>query len=123
MWLRLKTCSRYVPYRVFCVSPPAQGLDRTVLTVLVKLLDDTSLTDDVPAALADLTEDALLLQEAATDADAVTRLARFVLEPSPHKEGALRAIGVLCMPGNREDGRKQLLDAKLLPPITRSLQV
>lgn len=90
--------------------------------MLVKLLDETTLIDDVPSALATLTAGHPHLQQAATDADAVTRLARFVLEPSPHKEGALRAVGALCMPGDREDGRKQLLDAKLLPPITRALQ-
>lgn len=91
----------------------------------------------VPPVLAKLLEGSEELQKAALDADVVKHLAALLSPPADAdaaaagasagalgggaavrggaalQEGVLRALGNLCL--TRNDGRKQLIEAKVLP--------
>eukprot|EP00983_Pelagomonas_calceolata_P123887 1161048-Pelagomonas_calceolata.AAC.6 len=87
---------------------------RAALPVLLRLLGDPVWAQAVPMVLSTLIENSEELQKAATDADAVRALAAILTQPSADacvREGALRALGSLCM--SRDEVRRQLIDAKV----------
>jgi len=96
---------------------------RAALPVLLRLLGDPVWAQAVPMVLSTLIENSEELQKAATDADAVRALAAILTQPSADacvREGALRALGSLCM--SRDEVRRQLIDAKVLKHIIQGLE-
>lgn len=97
-------------------------LQQTVLPVLVRLLEEAGVGEDVPGALCQLVEGSPELQQAAADADAITKLAAILREPArPPRlvEGALRCLATLC--AEKEEHRRQLVECKVLPQVAAAL--
>ncbi|EFN59484.1 hypothetical protein CHLNCDRAFT_138098 [Chlorella variabilis] len=116
----LANLSRNLP--VWHTEHSQQDLQQAVLPVLVRLLGEAELAEDVPGALCQLVEHSVELQQAAADADAIVKLAAILREPPrPARlvEGALRCLATLC--ANREEHRRQLVDAKVLPQVAAAL--
>ncbi|CAL8464825.1 g4360 [Coccomyxa elongata] len=103
-------------------SQSAEMVRKAVLPVLAKLLNDPEVREQVPAVLSQLVADNRELQAATADSDAISKLAGFLRRDdcSPRlKEGTLRALSTLC--ADREQSRRQLLDAEAMAPIVRAL--
>jgi len=66
----------FVFLTVFCVR--RQEVRNAVLPVLAKLLDEAEVREEVPHVLSLLLADRKELQAAAADADAISKLARFL---------------------------------------------
>lgn len=121
----LTAVSKFLPDKPEQQDCSIGHVQQSVLPVLVKLLGEGEVREEVPSTLFRLICDSEALQRAASDADAISKLAAFLHDEhcsAKLKEGTLRALGTLCMPLNREDSRKQLLEAKVLTPIVKSLQ-
>jgi len=129
-------------------SPLAADMTLTVLPTLIKLFSDTtpisSFSNPVPPDLihnlssqstvcerahlvfATLVSDSEDLQRAAMQIDAVTKLSTVLTSTSLGKENdrikesALLGIAAVC--SLREECRKQVIDAKILPIVVESMQ-
>eukprot|EP00873_Tetraselmis_striata_P006934 jgi/Tetstr1/427198/TSEL_017386.t1 len=98
------------------------SLRATLLPILMKLLGEAEVREEVPRVLSQLVEGSEALQRLAADADAISKLARLLQEETCScalLEGTLLALGTLCM--EREESRKQLMEAKVLGQIVRAL--
>ena len=97
-----------------------------MLPVLVKLLQEPEPTvrEEAPWVFTALIQDSAELQQLAADADGVHQLVPALSDEKCSlrlREGTLRALGTLCMPSDRDDVRKQLVEAKVLPAIVKGL--
>mmetsp|Transcript_8555 Transcript_8555/g.24546 ORF Transcript_8555/g.24546 Transcript_8555/m.24546 type:complete len:680 (-) Transcript_8555:360-2399(-) len=104
-------------------ASPDSNVRMAVLPVLMKLLGEPEVREQVPRVLSRLVEGREELQKMAADADAINKLAAFLRDDncSGHLlEGTLHALGTLCM--EREESRKQLMDAKVLAPVASALE-
>jgi hypothetical protein len=96
-----------------------------VLPTLIKLLlEANSIREKAPLVLAHLVSESEDYQKAACDADAISTLATFVKDSSSGvstklKESSLLALAAIC--SLKEECRKQVIDAKILPSIVSAL--
>lgn len=84
--------------------------------------EEESVKEEAPMVLARLVADNEDLQRIASEAEAISRLSIFLKDSNSSerlKENSLSAIAVLC--SSREDSRKQVVDAKIIPQIISSL--
>eukprot|EP00798_Chlamydomonas_sp_ICE-L_P026108 gene26108-11823_t len=100
-----------------------EDIKRSTLAALHRLLSaGPSIAESVPPLLARIIEDSEELQKTALDAGAIQRLASFLSNPGCSdmlKEGVFRALANLCM--KLDEGRKQVIDAKVLMYIVAAL--
>jgi hypothetical protein len=91
----------------------------SVLPVLVKLMNDQGkIREEAPSVLANLVTGNEELQKAACDANAIAKLVDFLKDTSSSdtmKANTLNALAELCM--IREEGRKALIESKVLSEI------
>ncbi|KAK5575850.1 hypothetical protein RB653_006984 [Dictyostelium firmibasis] len=96
---------------------------KNILPIIIRLMsEEESVKEDAPMVLARLVADSEDLQRIASEAEAISRLSIFLKDSNSSerlKENSLSAIAVLC--SSREDSRKQVVDAKIIPQIISSL--
>ncbi|KYR00796.1 armadillo repeat-containing protein [Tieghemostelium lacteum] len=99
-------------------------LIRNILPTIIRLMgEEDSIQEDAPIILARLISDNEDLQRVASEAEAISRLGQFLKDVNSSdrlKINSLSAIAVLC--SMREESRKQVSDAKIIPQITSFLQ-
>eukprot|EP00736_Rhodelphis_marinus_P004546 Rmarinus@m.1556 len=102
-----------------------QEVSQCVLPTLVKLFDvpEAGVQEEVPFVLAHLVQDNEDLQQSACELECVKKLAALLTRADRSdcrlREGLLTALAALC--ALREEGRKQVIQAKVLPEVVGSL--
>eukprot|EP01132_Coremiostelium_polycephalum_P002301 gene2301-2840_t len=106
-------------------SPKIKLLAATwnILPTIIRLMsEEESVKEEAPVVLARLINDNEDLQRVASEAEAISRLGAFLKDPNCSdklKENSLSAIAVLC--SLREDSRRQVVEAKIIPQIIQCL--
>ncbi|EGC37648.1 hypothetical protein DICPUDRAFT_149720 [Dictyostelium purpureum] len=105
------------------LSTSFSHLIKNILPIIIRLMaEEETVKEEAPVVLARLIVDNEDFQRIASEAEAITRLGSFLKDSSASdrlKENSLTAIAVLC--SQREDSRKQVVDAKIIPQIISSL--
>mmetsp|Transcript_53933 Transcript_53933/g.89750 ORF Transcript_53933/g.89750 Transcript_53933/m.89750 type:complete len:639 (+) Transcript_53933:58-1974(+) len=123
--VRLLACTAIANLNRSRAIPNRQSeVQMNVLPTIVKLFNEEDpIREEAPLVLAHLISDSEDLQKAASESDAIAKLAAFVqAETSPFrlKETALIALAALCE--SREESRRQVIDVKVLPAVVTALE-
>jgi len=107
------------------VTDQKAAMVQRVLPALIKLLAEADpVREKAPEIMGRLVSESEEYQKAACDTDAIPTLAGFVKDPSPAISNKLRAASLSALAAvsaTREESRKQVIDAKILPHVVSAL--